>query len=165
MKPEKNEILLREPLSGEMPLVSRFRLVYRDPLATITAVNDFDSFVRICRSNGIRRVDRMKKLYNLYLAISKTRLNLSMEHLRNFKATVPDYKDVSVSFFLDDIARLAAFGIVIIDTPSLKAIKAQEEYDRIHEICRERGIELIDFSDLLKDETQSTTCTKKGKGN
>lgn len=141
MELKRKEIPLREPLSGEMPLALRFRTAYRDPCASITAVNDFDSFVRICRSKRRHRIDRLKKLYNLYLAISKTKLDLSLEQLRDFKATVPDYRNVSISFFLDDIAQLAAIGIVIVDTPNLKAIEAQEEYDRFKELCRERGIE------------------------
>ena len=144
-----DERTLREPFMGEMPLAFRFRQAYRDPQASITAVNDFDSFVRIFRSNGRHRIDRLKKLYNLYLAISKTTLSLSMDQLRAFKATVSGYEKVSITFFLDDLKELASMGIIIVDTPTIKAIKSQRELDRLREICKERGIEPIDIREQL----------------
>lgn len=106
-------------------LMTRFVPMCLDPRATVSAVHDFDSFRIFWQSvrNPSARSDRMKKLFNLYLAASKTPSAFSLDQLRYLKATVPGYEKVSMSLFLDDIAELISVGVLIVNTPIIDAIE------------------------------------------
>lgn len=119
-------------------LWSHFGNACLDSYATISAVNDFASFERLLNSKQRRKVrkDRLEKLYNLYLAVCKTRLALSKKLLEQFKDTIPGYENVSLFFFLDDICQLVSAGILIVNTPILDALKAVELSRRAHQELR-----------------------------
>lgn len=119
--------MLRPSGYGEESLVRRFGEACRDPHATITAVNDLDSFSRVI---GKRRKDRLRKLYELYISISKTRLALSMENLELFKRSLPSYKRVSMFYFLEDLMILLRHGIILVDTPLLDALEGMKQSKR-----------------------------------
>ena len=99
---------LRSIGSADQILWSHFGNACRDPYATISAVNDFASFERLLNSRQRRKVrkDRLEKLYNLYLAVCKTRLAVSKKSLEQFKDTIPDMRMSHCSFSLMTFASL-----------------------------------------------------------
>lgn len=106
-------------------LMTRFVPMCLDPRAKVSAVHDFDSFQTFWRSvrNPSARRDRMQKLFNLYLAVSRTPSAFSLEQFRYLKSMVPGYEKVSMSLFLDDIAELISVGVLIVNTPIIDAIE------------------------------------------
>lgn len=104
----------------------------RDPRAAILAVNDFDSFKRVFSERSARktREDRLLRLYGLYLALSKTKLNISRKSIDSFKATVSGYERVSLHYFVKDIKLLVSVGVAILSTPILDAIQSAETSKR-----------------------------------
>jgi len=121
----RNELI--KMLRKDVPpiLMTRFAPMCLDPRATVSAVHDFDSFQIFWRSvrNPSARRDRMKKLFDLYLAVSKTHSAFSLDQFRYLKTTVPGYEKVSMSLFLDDIAELISVGVLIVNTPTIDAIE------------------------------------------
>ena len=121
----RNELVKMLRKDAPPILMTRFAPICLDPRATVSAVNDFDSFQIFWRSvrNPSARRDRMKKLFNLYLAVSKTPSAFSLEQFECLKTTVPGYEKTSMSFFLDDLAELISVGVLIVNTPILDAIE------------------------------------------
>lgn len=100
----------------------------RDPQASILAVNDFESFKRVFAASSTRRTrtDRLKRLYGLYLSLSKTKIAVSKRAIECFKATVPGYEKVSTHLFVKDILCLINHRVAILSTPVLDAIGSAE---------------------------------------
>ena len=93
----------------------------RDPKAAILAVNDFESFKRVFAERSVRktREDRLQRLYNLYLALSKVKLVITKESIELFKSTVSGYERVSTHLFVKDILSLINSRVAILSTPTL----------------------------------------------
>lgn len=127
MTKEEISMMLR-PAKDEI-IRTHFGQASCDPHATLMAVHDFESFSRVMNARFTRRTrsDRLRRLYQLYLAISKTRLSLSKHLLEQFKRTIPGYEHVSFFYFIQDIEELRSAGIVIVSTPILNALKAVEK--------------------------------------
>lgn len=142
MKKEDVQRMLRPDWATDEIIRSHFSDAYRDPHATIVAVHDFASFARVVNAGSRRRMrkDRLERLYQLYLAISKTRLPLASKVLEQFKATVPGYGHVSLFYFVRDIEQLRSAGVVIVSTPILDALrvveKSREAYQALMEIAQ-----------------------------
>lgn len=133
MDEEKLMKQLRTPHSVNNALFSRFGVVCLDPQATVTAIHDIHSFQNVWRRerNPLARKDRMEKLYNLYLSISKTMSAFSIDHFRYIKSITPGYEKATMSNFLDDISELISAGILIVKTPTLDALKKIGAHVRI----------------------------------
>lgn len=130
------EVLLRrmrKPSEVNQALYSRFGSACLDAEAMLMAVHDFESFQNLWRTvrNPSARKDRMEKLYKLYLAVSKVTSAFTIEQFRYLKTTVPGYERVSMSCFLDDIAELISAGVLIVDTPTIKGLKKQQQLDML----------------------------------
>ena len=118
----------------EAALLQRFGGACRDPNATILAVNDFESFERAYYKGGRKtRVDRLRRLYGLYLSLSRTHCPLAMKSLQKFKETLPSYRRASMFYFLNDMYELHAAGIIILRTPVIDALKYADSYRRQHQ--------------------------------
>lgn len=142
MNNAKSSAELRNHWSVPQPLYFRFGNACLDPRATIAAVHDFESFTRFWKSIRNRpRTDRMQKLYNLYLTVSKCESALSNEQLNFLKTITPGYEKVSMTFFLDDLYELASSGIIIVKTPTLAFLKQQEEYNAAIKCLQEKVIQ------------------------
>lgn len=133
MKQEDVEKMLRPAHTISDALYRRFGEACRDPEATIMAVHDFESFSRAANKwSRRRRKDKLERLYGLYLAISKTRLALSVELLKRFKDTLPDYQNVSMFYFLEDLKELSDIGVIIVRAPLIEALTDTAHLIRQH---------------------------------
>lgn len=139
----------------ELTLFQRFGEACRDPRATILAVNDFSSFERALNTERRKtRKDRLQRLYELYLSISKTQLPLTIEDLTKFKTTLPGYQHASMFYFLQDVCQLHSAGIIIVRTPIINALKFTDEFKRQHmallKAARRPESEDSNFDELLE---------------
>lgn len=137
-------------------LYRRFGEACRDPEATIMAVHDFESFSRVANKwNRRRRKDKLERLYGLYLAISKTRLALSVELLKRFKDTLPEYKNVSMFYFLEDLKQLSDIGVIIVRAPLLEALRDTNYLLRQHQALldatKQSGADIADMEEMFLD--------------
>ena len=134
----RDELLkhLRPISSIKQSLYCRFGIACLDYRATLAAVHDFDSFKKIM-SNHCVRIDRMKKLYNLYLSVSKNRSAISIEQIQYLKSITPGYEKTSTSIFLDDIVQLISAGVIIVQTPTIDYLQRQDEVQHTTEMLQE----------------------------
>lgn len=148
---------LLNPTSVDHMLYWRLGEACLDPIATIAAVHDFESFKLFWRSthNCSARTDRMKKLYNLYLAVSKNESAISRDQFLFLKNITPGYEKVSMTFFLNDIKLLVDSGIIILKTPTIKSLRQQEENDMAMKILEEKVVL------AAKAETAQNAPTKR----
>ena len=155
MTKEEISMMLR-PAKDEI-IRTHFGQASCDPHATLMAVHDFESFSRVMNARFTRRTrsDRLRRLYQLYLAISKTRLSLSKHLLEQFKRTIPGYEHVSFFYFIQDIEELRSVGIVIVSTPILNALKVAEENRQEFHVLQETGIVNEAFLDLQNTSERS----------
>lgn len=79
----------------------------------------------------------MKKLYNLYLSVSKNRSAISIEQIQYLKSITPGYEKTSTSIFLDDIVQLISAGVIIVQTPTIDYLQRQDEVQHTTEMLQE----------------------------
>lgn len=124
MKEEEVRKLLIPYETIDLTMRQHFGNASSDPDAALLAVHDFESFVRVIDRYKRRiRQDRLRRLYQLYLSISRKRVKLSRENLEGFRREVFGYEKTSFFYFLKDIDILCRAGVIIVSTPILDAIE------------------------------------------
>lgn len=114
----------------EPQLSIRFGVPLESYNVTCSTVSDFDSFVRNYKDThpfSHAHSTTIKRYYRLYQSISKTRILFALNHLHAFKDTLDDYKDKSMTYFLDDLQALHETGILVINDPISRAIEIERK--------------------------------------
>ncbi len=142
-------------------LAFRFNLTPDATRVFCTTVSDYASFERCYRDLFPHRRPRklvLRRLFDLFIAISKTRILFCMNHLRAFKDSLPQFQNRPMTYFLNDLETLHAMGVLNIYS-SVESLKQSQQTDiAIHKSwgTPAEHIELIKaaYDDEIKKELE-----------